>query len=52
LSSAWRNMPLWGGQVFWGTNVIHTVLTPTNDINSFASSTNVPGYATMNANWK
>jgi hypothetical protein len=52
LDSAWRNMPLWGGQVFWGTNVIHTVLTPTNDINTFASSTNVPGYATMSANWK
>jgi hypothetical protein len=52
LTDAWRNMPLWGGQVFWGTNVIHTVLTPTNDINAFAGSTNVPGYATMNANWK
>jgi hypothetical protein len=52
LSSAWRNMPAWGGQVFWGTNVIHTVLTPTNDINAFAGSTNVPGFSTMNANWK
>jgi hypothetical protein len=52
LSSAWRDMPLWGGQVFWGTNVIHTVLTPTNDINAFAGSTSVPGYSTMNANWK
>jgi hypothetical protein len=52
LTDAWRNMPRWGGQVFWGTNVIHTVLTPTNDINTFASSTNVPGYSGMNANWK
>jgi hypothetical protein len=52
LNSAWRNMTLWSGQVFWGTNVIHTVLTPTNDINAFASSTNVPGYSSMNANWK
>jgi hypothetical protein len=52
LTSAWREMPKWGGQVFWGTNAIHTVLTPTNDINTFALSTNVPGYATMNANWK
>jgi hypothetical protein len=52
LTSAWREMPKWGGQVFWGTNAIHTVLTPTNDINAFASSTNVPGYSGMNANWK
>jgi hypothetical protein len=52
LTDAWRNMPRWGGQVFWGTNVIHTVLTPTNDINAFAGSTSVPGYSTMNANWK
>jgi hypothetical protein len=52
LNSAWQNMTLWGGQVFWGTNVIHTVLTPTNDINAFANSTNVPGFSTMNANWK
>jgi hypothetical protein len=52
LDNAWQNMTLWGGQVFWGTNVIHTVLTPTNDINAFAGSTNVPGFSTMNANWK
>jgi hypothetical protein len=52
LNSAWQNMTLWSGRVYWGTNVIHTVLTPTNDINAFANSTNVPGYATMNANWK
>jgi hypothetical protein len=52
LTSAWRDMPRWGGQVFWGTNVIHTVLTPTSDINAFAGSTNVPGFSTMNANWK
>jgi hypothetical protein len=52
LTSAWREMPRWGGQVFWGTNAIHTVLTPTNDINTFALSTNVPGYSSMNANWK
>jgi hypothetical protein len=52
LTSAWREMPKWGGQVFWGTNAIHTVLTPTNDINTFALSTNVPGYSAMNANWK
>jgi hypothetical protein len=52
LTGAWRDMPRWGGQVFWGTNAIHTVLTPTNDINAFAGSTSVPGYSSMNANWK
>jgi hypothetical protein len=52
LNSACQDMPLWGGQVFWGTNAIHTVLTPTNDINTFYLSTNVPGFSTMNANWK
>jgi hypothetical protein len=52
LTSAWRGMPLWTGQVYWGTNVIHTVLTPDSDINTFANNTSMPGYATLNANWK
>ena len=52
LTSAWRGMTLWTGQVYWGTNVIHTVLTPDSDINTFAGNTNMPGYAGLNANWK
>jgi hypothetical protein len=52
LTAAWRGMPLWTGQVYWGTNVIHTVLTPDSDINTFVGNTSMPGYATLNANWK
>ena len=52
LSSAWRDMAEWTGQVYWGTNVIHTVLTPDSDINTFSGSTKMPSYATIHANWK
>jgi hypothetical protein len=52
LSEAWRGMTLWTGQVYWGTNVIHTVLTPASDINTFVGNTSMPGYAGLNANWK
>jgi len=52
LTSAFQNMTAWTGQVYWGTNVIHTVLTPASDINTFAGDVNMPDYATINANWK
>jgi hypothetical protein len=52
LTAAWRGMSDWTGQVYWGTNVIHTVLTPDSDIDTFLDSVNMPDYATIDANWK
>lgn len=53
LNAAWRDMPSWGGQVKWGTNVlVEAIPIPNADINTFANSTNMPNYATINANWK
>jgi hypothetical protein len=52
LTDAWRGMAEWTGQVYWGTNVIHTVLTPDSRITTFLDSTKMPDYATINANWK
>ena len=42
----------WTGQLYWGTNVIHTVLTPTNDIGTFSGCTSMPDYSTIDSNWK
>jgi hypothetical protein len=52
MPSAWRSMPSWNGQVYFGTAVIHTVMTPVSDQNTFRDSTNMPSYSTINANWK
>jgi hypothetical protein len=52
LNSAWRNMSKWTGQVYWGTNVIHTVLTPNSRILTFLNNAKMPDYATIHANWK
>jgi len=42
----------WTGQMYYGTSVIHTVITPTNDLNTFNGCTSMPDYGTINANWK
>jgi hypothetical protein len=42
----------WTGQCFWGTNVIHAVLTPTAAIDTFTGCTSMPDYDTIDANWK
>ena len=53
LTSGFANMPTWGGQVMWGTNVlVEAIPIPSADINTFAGSTNMPNYSTINANWK
>jgi hypothetical protein len=52
LGSAWRNMAKWTGQVYWGTNVIHHVLTPDTDTDAFRDSVLMPEYDTIDANWK
>ena len=53
LASGFANMPKWGGQVMWGTNVlVEAIPIPSADINTFAGSTNMPNYSTINANWK
>jgi hypothetical protein len=52
LSYMMYNSSGWTGQLYWGANVIHTVLTPTSDINTFAGCTSMPGYAGLAANWK
>jgi hypothetical protein len=52
LGSAWRNMAKWTGQVYWGTNVIHHVLTPDTDTDAFLGNVLMPEYDTINANWK
>ena len=52
LSSAWRGMTLWPGTVTWGTNVLFSAIAPSNRIYSIEGSTNVPGYAGFDANWK
>jgi hypothetical protein len=52
LTSMFSGNADWTGQCFWGTNVIHTVLTPTADINTFSGCVDMPDYDTINANWK
>jgi len=53
LTSAFRNMPSWGGQVMWGTNVlVEAIPIPNANTDTFLDSTNMPNYATINANWK
>ena len=52
LASAWRGMTLWPGTVMWGTNVLFSAIAPSNKISSILGSTNVPGYAGFDANWK
>jgi len=52
LSFMFRDNANWTGELYWGTNVIHTVLTPTNDIGTFEGCVSMPDYGTINANWK
>ena len=52
LASAWRGMVNWPGTVMWGTNVLFSAIAPSNRIYSIEGSTNVPGYAGFDANWK
>ena len=52
LTSTMQGASRWTGQMYWGTNVIHTVITPTNDLDTFAGCVLMPDYATINANWK
>jgi hypothetical protein len=52
LTSMFSGNADWTGQCFWGTNVIHAVLTPTADINTFSGCVEMPDYDTINANWK
>ncbi len=52
LTHMMSNMWDWEGQLFWGTNVIHTVITPSIRISSFIFSTKMPGYADIHTNWK
>jgi hypothetical protein len=53
MSSAFAGMTKWTGTVYWGTARIYDAITnPATDANVFQNSTNVPGYATMGANWK
>ena len=43
----------WTGQVYWGTTLLTTAIpAPDSDINTFAGCVNMPGYATIDANWK
>jgi hypothetical protein len=53
IPSAFANMTKWTGTVYWGTSRIYDAITnPATDANVFQNSTNVPGYATMGANWR
>jgi hypothetical protein len=52
LSYMFYNNAEWTGELYWGTNVIHNVLTPTADINTFAGCVDMPDYDTIDANWK
>jgi len=53
LTAGFANMPKWGGQVMWGTNVlVEAIPIPSADIDTFQGSTNMPNYSTINANWK
>jgi hypothetical protein len=52
LTSMFLNNANWTGELDWGGDVIHTVLTPTADINTFTGCTSMPDFATIDANWK
>jgi len=52
LASSWRGMTQWPGTVMWGTNVLFEAFAPSNRIYTINGSTNVPGYADFDANWK
>ena len=52
LASTWRGMTKWPGTVMWGTNVLFESFAPSNRIYTISGSTNVPGYADFDANWK
>ena len=52
LTSACQGMSSWTGQMFWGTNVIHSALTPDSDNNTFTGDVEMPDYETIDANWK
>jgi hypothetical protein len=53
MASAFAAMTKWTGTVYWGAARIYDAITnPATDANVFQNSTNVPGYATMGANWK
>jgi hypothetical protein len=54
MSYAFANMTKWTGTVYWGTNRIYEAIpNPATDADTFANSTNVPGYfTTMGGNWK
>jgi len=52
LASSWRGMTKWPGTVMWGTNVLFSQFAPSNRIYTVYGSTNVPGYAGFDGNWK
>ena len=52
LSNMFSGAANWTGQLYWGSDVIHTVLTPDSDIDTFAGCTSMPDFATIDANWK
>jgi hypothetical protein len=53
IPSAFASMTKWTGTVYWGASRIYDAIpNPATDANVFQNSTNVPGYATMGANWK
>ena len=52
LNTAFANMPNWGGEVMWGTNVLALTITPDSQINTFTGSTNMPNYSIIDGNWK
>jgi hypothetical protein len=53
MTNAFAGMTKWTGTVYWGTNRIYDAITnPATSARVFLNSTNVPGYATMGANWK
>jgi hypothetical protein len=53
MPTAFANMTKWTGTVYWGSSRIYDAISnPSTDANVFQNSTNVPGHATMGANWK
>ena len=53
LTSGFRNMSLWTGQVMWGTNVlVEAIPIPATNIDTFQNCNLMPNWATINANWK
>ncbi len=52
LDSTFANMPNWGGEVMWGTNVLALTITPDSQANTFTGSTNMPNYSIIDGNWK